>query len=269
LVSPACRNTSTAGPPGLDRLGKRGQLGDLRVGAPGVERPEPPADLGGVGATGGEGTQRTQFFLGDPGGEIYPVESWSTHPFHIRANALSESRSRAQQQQPPPVRPGRVAGPAAPVQQLAGDPLPNGGDRAVSEQDQVEVVDREDRVCEQFAHRAGVAGVRVDHHHLHAGAEFGAALLEPAAHRRGGTPVDLPEQPCSPKSTNPVFHGSLRAQPPPGPRTAARATETGLIQTKHRSGRRLAAPFARLQVPEAWDFSVPVTAHLIVQMHQG
>jgi hypothetical protein len=97
----------------------------------------------------------------------------------------------------PAVRPRRVAGPAAAVEQLAGRSLADGGDRAVGQQDQAEVVDGEDRVWEQFADRAGVPGVRVDHHHLRAVEELGAALLEPAAHRGGGPPVDLPEQPLT------------------------------------------------------------------------
>jgi hypothetical protein len=50
-------------PPGLDGLGEGGQLGDLCVGAPGVERPQPIADLGGVATVAGEGAQRAQFFL--------------------------------------------------------------------------------------------------------------------------------------------------------------------------------------------------------------
>jgi hypothetical protein len=41
------------GPPGLDGLGQRGELGDVGVGAPGVEVIEPGGDLVAVAAAGG------------------------------------------------------------------------------------------------------------------------------------------------------------------------------------------------------------------------
>src|SRR3954465_15263545 len=53
-------------PPGLDRLGEGGELGDLRVGAPLVERPEPVTDLVAVPAAGGGRAQLSEFLLRDP-----------------------------------------------------------------------------------------------------------------------------------------------------------------------------------------------------------
>jgi cytoskeletal protein CcmA (bactofilin family) len=84
----------------------------------------------------------------------------------------------------------------------------------------MEVVDREPGVREQFANRAGVPGVRVDHHNLHAVAELRAALGKPAAHRGGGAPVDLPEQALAACEVDEpgLPRIAARTQPPAGPR---------------------------------------------------
>jgi hypothetical protein len=60
------RNTSIAGHQVSIVSANVGQLGDLRVGAPLVERPEPLVDLVSVPAAGGGRAQRPQFLLRDP-----------------------------------------------------------------------------------------------------------------------------------------------------------------------------------------------------------
>src|SRR3954454_2565274 len=57
------------GPPVLDRAGQALELGQLRVGAPGVEPVQPGRDLVPVSAAAGAGEQRSQLLFRDPGGE--------------------------------------------------------------------------------------------------------------------------------------------------------------------------------------------------------
>src|SRR6185437_13549105 len=125
-------------PPSLDRLGQRGQLGDLRVGAPPVERVEPVPDLAGVRAVGGGRAQRPQFLLRDPrrqdlAGRVV-IDAAVPHP---RQRRLRQPLPAAQQQ--PPVRPRGVGLAAAAIQQVTGDTLAHRGDRLVREHDQVKV----------------------------------------------------------------------------------------------------------------------------------
>ena len=130
------------GPPGLDRLGQVGQLGDVGIGAPAVERAQPLPDLVTVPATGSGGAERTELFLGDPRGEDLPARVVVDAALHIRASAACDSGSR-------PRGPSRRLAQAGSIvrpwrgEQVAGDTLTHGGDRLVPEHDQVEVVHRE------------------------------------------------------------------------------------------------------------------------------
>ena len=51
------------------------------------------------------------------------------------------------------------------------------------------MVNGERGVWQQLADRAGVAGMRVDHHHLHGVTELRTAQGQPAADRGSGTPI--------------------------------------------------------------------------------
>jgi hypothetical protein len=143
--------------------------------------------------------------------------------------------------------PGRFSGHAP--EQVAGDPLAHRGHRLVREHDQVEVVDRDLRVGQGGAHGSGVAGVWVDHHHLHPGPERRAAGGEPGLHRGAGPPVDLPQQGLLAGDVDEPGLPRIRASPPdpaipagavmsavgqpPGP------AESGLVHPQHRRGLRL------------------------------
>jgi hypothetical protein len=81
----------------------------------------------------------------------WPVGSWAAMSSPVRANARSDSRSRAQQ--PPPVRPRRVLGGAPPAEVLAGNPLADPGHRLIGQPDQVEVVHHDLRVGQRAARR--------------------------------------------------------------------------------------------------------------------
>jgi hypothetical protein len=80
----------------------------------------------------------------------WPVGSWAAMLSPVRANARSDSRSRAQQ--PPPVRPRRVLGGAPPAEVLAGNPLADPGHRLIGQPDQVEVVHHDLRVGQRALH---------------------------------------------------------------------------------------------------------------------
>ena len=72
------------------------QFGDLGLGTLAVEPVEPGADLGVIGAVSGGGEQLTQFLFGDVGRQdLRALGSLSIRVFHIAANALWGSRSRA------------------------------------------------------------------------------------------------------------------------------------------------------------------------------
>ncbi|MCU1628758.1 MAG: hypothetical protein JWP64_3707 [Pseudonocardia sp.] len=58
----------------------------------------------------------------------------------------------------------------------------------------MEVVHRDLRVGQGRANGGGVAGMRVDHHHLHPGPELGRAGGQPGLDRGAAPPVDLPQQ---------------------------------------------------------------------------
>ncbi|HEX3305468.1 MAG TPA: hypothetical protein VHS32_04410, partial [Streptosporangiaceae bacterium] len=58
----------------------------------------------------------------------------------------------------------------------------------------MEVVDRDPGLGQRRADRGGVAGVRVDHHHLDTRPERFAAGGQPGLHRGARAAVDLPQQ---------------------------------------------------------------------------
>jgi hypothetical protein len=154
---------------------------------------EPVADLAGVPAAGSGGAQRAEFLLRDPrrqdlSGRVV-VDAAVPHP---RQRPLGEVFPAAEQQ--PPVGPGGIGLAAATIEQVAGDPLAHRGHGLVREQDQMEVVHRDLRVGQGRANGGGVAGMRVDHHHLHPGPELGRAGGQPGLDRGAAPPVDLPQQ---------------------------------------------------------------------------
>jgi hypothetical protein len=186
--------------------------------------------------------ERAEFLLHDPGGQDLTgrvvLDAAVPHP---RQRRLGEPFPAAQQQ--PPVRPGRVGLTAAAIEQVTGDALAHRGHRLVRQHDQVEVVDRDLRVRQDGADRGGVAGVRVDHHHLDPGPEGLGAGGEPGLHRGAGPAVHLPQQglvagdvdepglprigarPAAPAIlTRSVMHAV--GQPP-------RAAEPGLVHAQH------------------------------------
>ena len=144
-------------------------------------------------AAGGGGAQRAQFLLRDPRGQDLPrrvvIDAAVPHP---RQRRLGQPLAATQQQ--PPVRPRRVDLPAPAAQQLTGDALTDHGHRPVRQHDQVEVVHRDLGIRQGRPDRRGVAGVRVDHHHLDPGPELLGASSEPGLDRGAGPAVDLPQQ---------------------------------------------------------------------------
>ncbi|HZD14954.1 MAG TPA: hypothetical protein VE196_07465, partial [Pseudonocardiaceae bacterium] len=80
----------------------------------------------------------------------------------------------------------------------------------------MEVVHRDPRSGQDRPDGCGVAGVRVDHHHLDRGAELGAAPGQPRRDHGRGTAIDLPHQ-CL--LTSDVDESGLPrvATPPPDP----------------------------------------------------
>ncbi len=101
--------------PRATRLRSSRRAWSAREGRPGHTRcrtPQPGADFARFAAAGGGGAQRAEFLLGDPGGEDLAggVVVDQTVP-HSGQRAGGEPFAGAQQQ--PPVRPGRIAGPAA------------------------------------------------------------------------------------------------------------------------------------------------------------
>jgi hypothetical protein len=63
-------------PPCFDGCGKAVQFGDVGVGAPSVEDPEAMGDLVARRGGAGQGQQRAELFLRDPGGEDL-FSSWA------------------------------------------------------------------------------------------------------------------------------------------------------------------------------------------------
>ena len=78
------------------------------------------------------------------------------------------------------------------------------------------------RVGQGGAHGGGVAGVRVDHHHLDPGPELGRAGGQPGLHRGAGPAVDLPQQGLVTGDVDEPGLPRIRA-PPPHPAVVVRA----------------------------------------------
>ena len=167
------------------------------------------------------GAQRAQFLLRDPRrqdltGRVV-IDAAVPHP---RQRPLGQPFPPAQQQ--PPVRPGRVGLTAAAIEQVAGDALTHRGHRLVRQHDQVEVVHRDRGVGQRRADRGGVAGVRVDHHHLDPGPELLGAGGQPGLHRGTGAAIDLPQQRLITGDVDEPGLPRIRA-PPPDPAVLAGA----------------------------------------------
>ena len=189
-------------------------------------------------ATGGGGAQRAQLFLRDPRRQDLPrrvvIDAAVPHP---RQRSLGEPLPATQQQ--PAVRPRRVDLAATAAQQVAGDPLAHRGHRRVREHDQVEVVHRDRHIRQSRADGGGVAGVRVDHHHLDPGPERRRAGGQPGLHRGAGAAIDLPQQGLIAGDVDEPGLPRIRALPPdPAVRVPAvgqppRPPEPGLVHTQH------------------------------------
>ena len=117
-------------------------------------------------------------------------------------------------EQQPPVGPGGIGLAAATIEQVAGDPLAHRGHGLVGQHDQVEVVHRDGRVGQGGAHGRGVAGVWVDHHHLHPGPELGRAGGQPGLDRGAAPAVDLPQQGLVAGDVDEPGLPRIRASPP-------------------------------------------------------
>ena len=78
----------------------------------------------------------------------------------------------------------------------------------------MEVIDRDRGVGQRGAHGGGVAGVRVDHHHLDTRPERLGAGGQPGLHRGAGAPVDLPQQRLITGDVDEPGLPRIRAPPP-------------------------------------------------------
>lgn len=127
-------------------------------------------------------------------------------------------------QQPAPVGPLRVAGPAPAAAQLSGGVLADFGEHVVREADQVEPVRHHDRVREREADRVGVAGGQVDRH-VGDGLSPGLGLAgQPGRHTRGGPALNVRQQPRGAGGIDDPGQPAIRDQhPPAGGRIASPA----------------------------------------------
>ena len=103
----------------------------------------------------------------------------------------------------------------------------------------MEVVHRDHRVGQRGADGGGVAGVRVDHHHLDPGPELGGAGGQPGLHRGAGPAVDLPQQGLITGDVDEPGLPRIRAHPPDPAVVMVpvgqppRPPEPGLVHAQH------------------------------------